>query len=180
MKQLNNIFFIWDLDGTLIDSYKIIASSIESVLNTEDIFISYDKIREEVTKHSVGHFLEKVSAKYNLSYQELFKDSHKLINSRYLEVESIQNSIEILKYLAELGINNFIYTHKDKSTFDILKNLGMDKYFTEILTIEDGFRRKPDPEATNYLIDKYHMNRNNTFYVGDRKLDIESANNANI
>ena len=56
----------------------------------------------------------------------------------------------------------------------------MSRYFIEILTIEDGFQRKPNPEAINYLISKYNMNRNSTYYVGDRKLDIESANNANI
>ena len=50
----------------------------------------------------------------------------------------------------------------------------------EILTMEDGFKRKPDPEAINYLVDKYNLNKNFTYYVGDRHLDIDSANNAGI
>ena len=178
--NMNNISFLWDLDGTLIDSYKVIASSIEKVLNNKNIFISYEDIRKEVTENAVGHFLEKIAIKYNLSFNELSTESHKLINSRYLEVESIKNAKEILNYLSNQNIKNFIYTHKGKSTFDILNNLNLSKFFTEILTIEDGFKRKPDPEAINYLITKYNMNKNCTYYVGDRKLDIESANNANI
>ena len=176
----NNICFLWDLDGTLIDSYKVITSSIEIILNNMNIRISYENIRKEVTEHSVGYFLENISSKYKLSLDELTKNSHKLINSRYLEVEPIKNAKEILEHLTFLGIKNFIYTHKGKSTFDILNNLDMSRYFTEILTIEDGFQRKPNPEAINYLIYKYNMNKNSTYYVGDRKLDIESANNANI
>ena len=61
-----------------------------------------------------------------------------------------------------------------------VENLDMLKYFTKILTIDDGFKRKPDPEAINYLIEEYNLDINNLFYVGDRDLDIESANNANI
>ena len=56
----------------------------------------------------------------------------------------------------------------------------MYQYFEEVLTIEDGFKRKTDPEAINYLIKKYIMNKNNTYYIGDRHLDIDSANNASI
>ena len=56
----------------------------------------------------------------------------------------------------------------------------MDKYFEEVLTIEDGFKRKPDPEAINYFIDKYSINKEYAYYVGDRHLDIDSANNAEI
>lgn len=176
----SNMYFIWDLDGTLIDSYKVIASSIENVLNNRNIYIPYEKIRKEVTEQAVGYFLDKVSSEYGLSYDELTTNTHKLINSRYLEVETIKNAKEILAYLTNLGIKNFIYTHKGESTYDILENLDLIQFFTEILTIEDGFKRKPDPEAINYLIERHSMNRNFTYYVGDRKLDIESANNANI
>jgi len=56
----------------------------------------------------------------------------------------------------------------------------MYQYFEEVLTIEDGFKRKPDPEAINYLIKKYIINKNNTYYIGDRHLDIDSANNAGV
>lgn len=48
------------------------------------------------------------------------------------------------------------------------------------MTGEDGFRRKPDPEGLNYLIEKHMLVRDVTFYVGDRQIDIESANNAGV
>ena len=180
MNTLNNTYFMWDLDGTLIDSYKVIVSSIKEVLNENEIDISYNVIKKEATEHSVGEFLQKISAKFHLSFQELEKACHAHIDSRYLEVESISNAKEILDYLSKNGAKHFIYTHKGKSTHDILKNLDMYKYFEEILTIEDGFKRKPDPEAINYLIKKHFISKDQTYYVGDRHLDIDSAKNAGV
>ena len=177
MKQIS---IMWDLDGTLIDSYKIIASSIEIVIKNKNITYSYEEVREEVTKRSCGEFLTDISNKYGLNLVDLDKEVHSYINSRYLEVEPIKNAKKTLDILSEMGVKNYIYTHKGNTTHDILKNIDMYKYFSEILTIEDGFKRKPDPEATNYLINKYNMDLNHTYYIGDRKLDIESANNAHI
>ena len=180
MNNLSNTFFIWDLDGTLIDSYKVIVSSIEQVLIDKNVYIPYDIIKRKSTERSVGEFLSEIAPVYSLSIEELEKNCHAHIDNRYLEVEAIKNSKEILEYLYREGSKHLIYTHKGKSTHDILKNLDMDKYFEEVLTIEDGFKRKPDPEAINYFIDKYSIDRAYAYYVGDRHLDIDSSNNAGI
>ena len=172
--------FLWDLDGTLIDSYKVIVSSIKDVLKEKNVDIPYEIIKKESTEHSVGEFLSVISQEYSLSFEELEKNCHAHIDGRYLEVEAIKNAKETLDYLSNQGAKHFIYTHKGKSTHDILKNLDMYQYFEEVLTIEDGFKRKPDPEAINYLVDKYHLDKNDTYYVGDRHLDIDSANNAGV
>ena len=49
-----------------------------------------------------------------------------------------------------------------------------------IITGKDGFKRKPDPSAVLYLVKKYDLDREKTFYIGDRTLDIECAVNAGI
>ena len=172
--------FLWDLDGTLIDSYKVIVSSIREVLKEYNIDISYEIIKKESTEHSVGEFLAIIAKDYSLSFKELEFKCHAHIDQRYLEVEAIKNAKETLEYFSNQGAKHFIYTHKGNSTHDILKNLNMYQYFEEVLTIEDGFKRKPDPEAINYLVNKYHLDKSDTYYVGDRHLDIDSANNAEV
>ena len=42
--------------------------------------------------------------------------------------------------------------------------------FTEILTSQSGFARKPDPEAAMYLMEKYGLEPEKTYYIGDRSL----------
>lgn len=56
----------------------------------------------------------------------------------------------------------------------------MESYFTEILTSQSGFERKPSPEAANYLLDKYQLDFEKTYYIGDRTLDVEFAQNSGI
>ena len=48
------------------------------------------------------------------------------------------------------------------------------------MTSLHGFERKPSPAGINYFIEKYNLDRNNTYYVGDRPMDILCADNAHI
>lgn len=87
---------------------------------------------------------------------------------------------EVLAWAHKAGIQQFVYTHKGENTFAILGDLDLLQYFTEILTSQSGFARKPSPEAATYLINKYHLNPDRTYYIGDRTLDIEFAQNSGI
>ncbi|VTT00759.1 HAD-superfamily hydrolase [Streptococcus oralis] len=87
---------------------------------------------------------------------------------------------EVLAWADQAGIQQFVYTHKGDNAFTILRDLGLESYFTEILTSQSGFARKPSPEATNYLLDKYQLNPEKTYYIGDRTLDVEFAQNSGI
>lgn len=48
------------------------------------------------------------------------------------------------------------------------------------MTSQSGFARKPDPEAAMYLMEKYGLEPENTYYIGDRSLDIDFARNSQI
>jgi len=87
---------------------------------------------------------------------------------------------EVLHWGNEQGIQQFVYTHKGDNTFTILRNLGLESYFTEILTSQSGFARKPNPQAASYLLEKYGLDSMHTYYIGDRSLDIEFAQNSGI
>ena len=87
---------------------------------------------------------------------------------------------DVLVWAEESGIQQFVYTHKGDNALTILRDLGLESYFTEILTSQSGFTRKPSSEAATYLIDKYQLNPDNTYYIGDRTLDVEFAQNSGI
>lgn len=87
---------------------------------------------------------------------------------------------DVLAWAEEAGIQQFVYTHKGDNALTILRDLGLESYFTEILTNQSGFARKPSPEAAAYLIDEYQLNLDNTYYIGDRTLDVEFAQNSGI
>ena len=78
------------------------------------------------------------------------------------------------------GARHFVYTHRGKTTDAVLNNLGLSECFTEVVTSQNGFARKPAPDALLYLMDKYRLDPKSTFYVGDRTIDMDCARNAGV
>lgn len=177
---MSKISLIWDLDGTLIDSYETIVSSLHDTLLEHNLHIDKEYILKCVKKESLGAFANAIAREYNLSADYIDKRAHELIFERQYSIRPIQHARKLLEQVTNQNISNYLYTHKNISTYSILDNLDMSKYFSEILTIENGFKRKPSPDAVNYLIRKYNLDRESTYYIGDRKLDIECAYNAGI
>ena len=172
--------FIWDLDGTLLDSYKVIVPSLYKTCCEFSIPFEENEILDEVITHTVGDFLRRAEKESGISSDILLKRYTEIKNSGMLNIKPIKNAPELLSSLQKRGILNFVFTHRGASTAAVLKNTGLYDYFDEIITGKDGFGRKPDPGAILYLIQKHDLDKNNTFYVGDRTLDIQCAENAGV
>ena len=172
--------FIWDLDGTLLDSYEAILSGIEETFCQFSILYDKEKVRDFILKYSVQDLLEQVAEERNLDAKELNQVRAQSLAEKNAQVVLLPGAREVLAWAEEAGIQQFVYTHKGDNAFTILRDLGLEWYFKEILTSQSGFTRKPNPEAANYLLDKYELDSENTYYIGDRTLDVEFAQNSGI
>ncbi|WP_150923266.1 HAD family hydrolase [Streptococcus mitis] len=172
--------FIWDLDGTLLDSYEAILSGIEETFAQFSIPYDKEKVREFILKYSVQDLLVQVAEERKLDVEVLNQVRAQSLSEKNAQVALIPDAREVLAWADQVGIRNFVYTHKGDNAFAILRDLGLESYFTEILTSQSGFARKPSPEAAIYLLDKYQLNPDNTYYIGDRTLDVEFAQNSGI
>ena len=172
--------FIWDLDGTLLDSYEAILSGIEETFAQFAIPYDKGKVREFILKYSVQDLLVQVAEERKLYVEVLNQVRAQSLAEKNAQVVLMPGAREMLAWADQAGIQQFVYTHKGDNALTILRDLGLESYFTEILTSQSGFARKPSPEAANYLIDKYQLNPDNTYYIGDRTLDVEFAQNSGI
>ncbi|OHP84922.1 HAD family hydrolase [Streptococcus sp. HMSC063B03] len=172
--------FIWDLDGTLLDSYEAILSGIEETFAQFAIPYDKGKVREFILKYSVQDLLVQVAEERKLDVEVLNQVRAQSLAEKNAQVVLMPGAREMLAWADQAGIQQFVYTHKGDNAFTILRDLGLESYFTEILTSQNGFARKPSSEAANYLIDKYQLNHDNTYYIGDRTLDVEFAQNSGI
>ena len=172
--------FIWDLDGTLLDSYEAILSGIEETF--AQFVITYDKeqVREFILKYSVQDLLVQVAEERKLDVEVLNQVRAQSLAEKNAQVVLMPDARDVLNWADQVGIRNFVYTHKGDNALSILRDLGLESYFTEILTSQSGFTRKPSPEAAIYLLDKYQLNPDNTYYIGDRTLDVEFAQNSGL
>jgi len=177
---MQKIAFIWDLDGTLLDSYEAILSGIEETYAQFSIPYDKEQVREFILKFSVQDLLEKVAEERKLDVAVLNQVRAQSLAEKNAQVVLMPGARKVLDWTDQVGIRNFVYTHKGDNAFTILRDLGLESYFTEILTSQSGFVRKPSPEAATYLLDKYQLNSEKTYYIGDRTLDVEFAQNSGI
>ena len=130
--------FIWDLDGTLIDSYDVFLEALsESFANFKlpfDRQTVYNFIKEE----SVNSLLEKQA----VSFEKIKEDFTNNSTSKNYKIKLMVGAKEVLDWTQKENIQNFIYTHKGKNSFDVLKQLGISSYFLEVVSSENNFLKK--------------------------------------
>ena len=172
--------FIWDLDGTLLDSYEAILSGIEETFAQFAIPYDKEKVREFILKYSVQDLLVQVAEERKLDVEVLNQVRAQSLAEKNAQVVLMPGARDVLDWADQVGIQQFVYTHKGDNAFTVLRDLGLESYCTEILTSQSGFARKPNPEAATYLLDKYQLDPEKTYYIGDRTLDVEFAQNSGI
>ena len=168
--------FVWDFDGTLINSYPCIFEIYEKILKRHGIDPNMVKIREIAIRESSKEVKEYIEKEYGISCDDFKKEYDEISRQdEYIKKLTIlDNSNEICRIIKEKGYKNFIITNRDDSVIKSLKILNMYELFDEI--IYNGYldmtKRKPDPEAYIYLKNKYRLNPEKTLYIGDRDLDV--------
>lgn len=170
---------LWDFDGTLFDTYPATVEAFQKALavrgirETGEHILDYLKISES---HALTHF----KGLYGLDQD--FMESYAL-NKKRITPQSVLPfpfAKEVCRQFTAMGGRNYIITHRGSSTLRFLEHHEMLCYFTEIVTKQHGFKRKPDPEAFLYLIEKYQMDRAATLIVGDRDCEILGGKAAGI
>ncbi|MGM0640473.1 MAG: HAD-IA family hydrolase [Thermotogota bacterium] len=172
--------YIWDFDGTVVDTYPATISSIIKTMKKYDIHLDYKTIYKKA-KITLSEVFDYIIENYGFDdniVSEIINDFSKLAPSErepYVDIKKVLNKIN------NQNGYNFLVTHRDRdSTLEILNYFDLKKYFKEIITSDDGFNLKPDPDSFVYLINKYYLKNNFTVGIGDRLLDIGAAKNSNI
>ncbi|MGT2742949.1 HAD-IA family hydrolase [Streptococcus plurextorum] len=172
--------FIWDFDGTLADSYEAIEQALEVTYAHYQLPFDRDRIMAYIIETSVGQLLREIAAQDEIDWSELKAFFSQEQEARDHLVTLMPGAKAVLEKTTKAGIQHFIYTHKGATTDAVLKDLGIDGYFTEVVTSANGFERKPHPEGIDYLVTKYQLDKASTYYIGDRSLDVKVAENAGI
>lgn len=172
--------FIWDLDGTLLDSYDAILAGLEETYASYQLPFDRASIKDYILKHSVQDLLVVVAEEHQLDVTDLNHRRAESLAEKNAQVVLMEGARDVLSWAKDAGIQQFVYTHKGENALVILRDLGLESFFKEILTSQSGFVRKPNPEAARYLMKKYGLEPENTYYIGDRSLDIDFARNSQI
>jgi HAD superfamily hydrolase (TIGR01549 family) len=157
---------LWDFDGTLFDTYPALVEGFVK-LSERDL----DKA--EVLKWLK---IDSLTAFKHYGIDESKRPAYKDIDKRYSK--EFSTPFEHLESVLSAADHNIIVTHRDReSTLYLLEKFSLEKYFTEIVSVEEqGFNRKPHTASYEYVLKKFNID----LVVGDRELDLLPARKLGI
>lgn len=174
---------IFDLDGTLLDSIEDIASSMNKVL--ESLQLPTHKIEDY--KHFVGGGVDiLVENALNNQSKEIKDEVIKRFKIEYdgkLHSKTLPyNGIyQLLDELKKLDINLAVLSNKPHEfTVSYVNHFFKNYNFKEIHGQKKDVPKKPDPKAALDIVKCLDSSCENTYFIGDTKIDMQTAKSANM
>ena len=96
--------FIWDLDGTLLDSYDAILAGIEETYAHYGLDFDRANIHSYILKHSVQKLLEEVASEKGLDAAEMNAFRGASLKEKNAQVHLMAGAAEILAWAEEQDI----------------------------------------------------------------------------
>lgn len=195
----NKDVFIFDLDGTLIDSVGIwnkvdqkLISDLGNIFVDEDtININRDKVLGSSTSGApYEDYMLYLQEKYRLnkSLEEIYSYRRSIMNEFLInDVKKKPYAQELIELLKELGmtlvlattttrrnLNTYTFDNEDTKSLNFMDN------FSLILTMEDVVLFKPNPEIFNKVLETLHLDKERCVIIEDSIVGIKAANEIGI
>lgn len=170
---------IFDIDGTLISTNKLIFASFNHVTQK---YLN----RVYTDKEIIGLFGPTEDYILKLLMKDKFEEARKDYFEFYTQnhdnmTKKIDGVPELIQKIKSEGLLLSIYTGKGKTSTEItLKKLGIYDYFDLIISGDDVTEHKPSPEGIETFLDKFKLQTESVLMVGDAPADVFAARNANV
>jgi HAD superfamily hydrolase (TIGR01509 family) len=172
---------IWDVDGTLFDTYPAIVGAFSMALRDLGSDAPPATIHE-LALVSLDHCVSVLAGDHGLSSSAL-EDA---FSARYAECAASDSPpfpgvADVCRYVRAIGGSNVIVTHRRRASTEVLLAANdMRDQFAGIVTAEEGHPRKPDPAMFELALVDHGLARAETMSIGDRALDVDAAQAAGL
>ena len=170
---------IWDYDGTLFDTYPAMAEAFRDALLERGISEPADEIMS-LMKISMREARAHYTGRHSLddTFFERFEELRGCIEIE--KARPFDGVVDLCNAVCKQGGKNYLFTHRGKSAVKFMEQYGLLVSFTELITEERNFANKPSPEAVLHLMFTHGFSGDEAIMVGDRDIDVLSAQNAGI
>jgi len=171
---------VFDLDGTLVDSYGAIATCLNAARAAFDL----PALDELEVRGLVGHGLESLLASQLGASRvaegvRTFRDLYARIGVE--RTTALPGVVEGLSALAARGYRMAVATNKPASFAEpILEALDLARYFRYVAGPDRIGATKPDPALLAVCLRALDVSPAQAAYVGDMVLDVETADRAGV
>jgi HAD superfamily hydrolase (TIGR01509 family) len=176
-------FYIFDVDGTLVDSNDFHAKSWEQALHEFSFTVNFHAVRPLIGMggDKILLSLTDLSAE-DARGQKLLKRATKIFQESYLEdIAPFQGADGLLSYLKENGSKIAVASSGDPAVTEALLGLAhVLEHIDHIVCSADVDATKPDPDLISAALKRMSAAPTETLMVGDTIYDIEAASRADI
>ena len=174
---------LFDMDGTVLDTVGDLTDAINVSLekfgfpprNTEEVKSVLGKGPAHFVNCAVPEGTDAATKQQVLAFYEPYYDSHCQIRTA-----PYPGIMELLKALQSRGIKLAVISNKQEPAVKALA----EQHFAGLLELAVGtsarIRCKPDPSAVLAAMAELGVEKEETLYVGDMDVDLNTARNAGI
>ncbi len=181
MKHIKAVIF--DLDGTLLDTLTDLANSVNLALTQN----GYPARTTEEVRRFVGNGIAKLVERAlpegtaNPDYDKVLADTRALYAAKCRENTAPYSGITaLIRTLHDRGIRLAVVSNKPDAQ---VKSLCAEHFCSKIAVAigqQEGVRLKPAPDSLLHAMKLLGCSPDETVYVGDSDVDIQTAANAGI
>ena len=174
--------YIFDLDGTLINSREEIVYSIKQACEKLNVMVN-DDLLNDLIGFPINTILQKslISPSQKIC-SEITDEFRKIYDFKEIYSCTLyKGADEFLKELKENNKNIYILTNKPLlPTVRILDFLNIKSYFNDIYTIDKIKDKKSKEEILYFIMEERNINPYNTALIGDTTNDMIAAKRNNV
>ncbi len=175
--------YIFDLDGTLLDSLTDLAASCNYALRINNMpERTIDEVRMFVG-NGVRKLMERAIPDGNRN--ELFQKTYTDFRDHYLihnldHTSPYNGIINMLKSLKDDGCNIAVVSNKFYAATQELVNHFFGDYVSVAIGERDNIRKKPSPDTVFEALRQLNVEKDGAVYIGDSDVDVMTAKNCGM
>lgn len=172
---------IWDLGGTLLDTYPVVDRALASAVHGpgEPSAEALEEVAR-LTRVSSGHAIETLAQRYGVPEAEL-RTAYESTKATW-EVTPppvTDGAREVIAAVRAGGGLNLVATHRPReSAVALIEKVEIE--VDDLICASDGFARKPDPAMAQELLRRHALDPSAVLAVGDRPGDVAAAQSAGV
>jgi len=166
---------LFDLDGTLIDSYDAITASVNEIRRIRNLHpLSVQEVRPKVGR-GVENLLRSTIAETDLAVDIPRYKAHHAV-ACVEQTRLLPHAMELLGFLRDSGVRTGICSNKPRAFTSLILNfLEIAGLFDVVCGPEDASKPKPDPSMIFVAANKLGIGIHDALYVGDMVVDITAG-----